>query len=269
MQSWRYAMRAIRLPHDRSGNGSTTVYRFRGYANGATLVSWVDCTIPATRMAVRRMDLGFGVKRTTPGGVSSRTGARMIGSIPGGPRLDTVCDDTGCHLDDLTVRACYYGGTYPYCNSDPASQPATQCGALDPYCNGFGGSYYEGGGWTTHGSGTSPEGDLTAFPEGPLAWAGCVLAMAGSTLAVADVLSAFQDWHAAYRDASGAYDLWQATVQNHSPPAIQQLYEYQYRQARQRQEDKKRAVSSSTNISYLALGGFALACGAAALAPTP
>ena len=50
---------------------------------------------------------------------------------------------------------------------------------------------------------------------------------------------------------------------------MQQLYEYQYRQARQRQEDAKQAVSAATNISYLALGGFAVACGAAVLAPTP
>lgn len=88
-------------------------------------------------------------------------------------------------------------------------------------------------------------------------------------MSVYDVLDKFQAWHTAYVDATGAFDLWQATVQNGSDPTIQQLYEYQYRQARQRQEDAKSSVSSATDTSYFALASFAIACGAFALAPTP
>ena len=93
--------------------------------------------------------------------------------------------------------------------------------------------------------------------------------MAGSTLSVYDVLDKFKAWHAAYLDARGAYDLWQATVQNGADPTVQQLYEYQYKQARQRQEDAKADVHSSTKISYVALGTFAFSCGVVALAPVP
>jgi hypothetical protein len=93
--------------------------------------------------------------------------------------------------------------------------------------------------------------------------------MAGTTISVFDVLDKFQTWHSAYADATGAYELWMATVQNNADPAIQQLYEYQYKQARQRQEDAKGDVSSSTNVSYVALATFAVSCGAFALMPTP
>lgn len=116
---------------------------------------------------------------------------------------------------------------------------------------------------------TPPPDADQAFSEGPVAWGICILAIGGSSLSIYDVLDKFKTWHAAYLDAKGAYDLWQTTVQNGADPAVQQLYEYQYRQARQRQEDAKSDVSAATNMSYMALGSFALACGAVALAPTP
>ncbi|HKP75423.1 MAG TPA: hypothetical protein VJT67_07745 [Longimicrobiaceae bacterium] len=271
-QQWRYSARAVRFsPDELASDGATILYRFKGYVNGADLVSWITCEIPATAAAVRRLDHGFAI----PQALRARAGwgALAKGSPSGtagmrAPRFDTVCDETGCHLDGLTVSACYYGGIYPNCNPNPSSLANMQCGALDPYCGGFGGSNDDSG-WTTYGNGTAPEGDPQAFNQGPILWAGCVLAMAGSTLSVMDVLSAFQDWYSAYQNATGAYNLWQATIQNGASPETQQLYEYQYRQALQRQEDMKRAVSSATNISYLTLGGLALACGAAILAPTP
>jgi hypothetical protein len=108
-----------------------------------------------------------------------------------------------------------------------------------------------------------------AFSEGPIAWALCVLAIGGSTLSVLDVADKFQAWHTAWQDALGIYALWQATVQNNADPVIQQLYEYQYKQARQRQDDARGDVESATKMSYIALGSYAVACGALALAPTP
>jgi hypothetical protein len=59
------------------------------------------------------------------------------------------------------------------------------------------------------------------------------------------------------------------TLQNNASSYIQQLYEYQYRQALQRQEDAKGAVSEAVNTSGWALAGAAVACGATALVPTP
>lgn len=100
-------------------------------------------------------------------------------------------------------------------------------------------------------------------------WGGCILGIVGGTMSVYDVADKFEAWYDAYQSAQGAYNLWMATVQNSADPAIQQLYEYQYRQAHQRQEDAKADVSSSTKTSALTLAGAALACGALALAPTP
>jgi hypothetical protein len=96
-----------------------------------------------------------------------------------------------------------------------------------------------------------------------------VLALLGTTYSVWQVSDKFQTWYTAHPDAAGAQALWQATVQNSADPCIQQLYEYQYKQARQRQEDAKGAVSEATSTTMFALGAAAIACGAAALLPTP
>jgi hypothetical protein len=81
--------------------------------------------------------------------------------------------------------------------------------------------------------------------------------------------SSIPDTDAAWQDALGIYALWQATVENNADPVIQQLYEYQYRQALQRQEDARGGVVSATKASSFTLGLAALGCGALALAPTP
>jgi hypothetical protein len=91
----------------------------------------------------------------------------------------------------------------------------------------------------------------------------------GSSVSIYSVADSFQSWYDAYQNAQGAYNLWQATIQNNADPAIQQLYEYQYRQAYQRQQDAASAVSSATNTSVMTLVGAGVACGALALAPTP
>ena len=126
--------------------------------------------------------------------------------------------------------------------------PPTDENTVDPRENG-GGS----------GGGTSE------YEQGPIVWAVCALAVAGSTYSVWDVADEFENWYGAYKDASGAQRLWQATVQNRADPYIQQLYEYQYKQARQRQEDAKGAVEKATGASAFALAGAALACGATLL----
>jgi hypothetical protein len=96
-----------------------------------------------------------------------------------------------------------------------------------------------------------------------------VLGIVASTVSLYDVADAFQNWYDAYQAAQSAQRTWQMTVENNAPATTQQLYEYEYRQAYQRQEDAKAAVAGATHSSYWALGGAAIACGAAALAPTP
>jgi hypothetical protein len=218
----------------------------------------VNCVIPHSDDAISQVDKALGVNRGRDYGNSSNHG----------PKFDTTCDVNGCVLDGVTATGCTWGGVWPNCYAQPSSLAQMQCGAMDPYCSGGGGGSDTG--WTTYGSGSTPDpGDGNAFNQGPLLWGGCVLGVIGSGLSIYQVADAFQSWYDSYQAAEGAYNIWQATVTNHADPLTRQLYEYEYRQARQRQEDMKGAVASATNTSYVALGAAALACGALVLAPTP
>lgn len=70
-------------------------------------------------------------------------------------------------------------------------------------------------------------------------------------------------------ELDGAQRLWLAAVENNVDVTRQMLLEYQYKQARLRQEDAAGAVSEATNTSYFALLTAAAACGATLLIPSP
>ena len=125
-----------------------------------------------------------------------------------------------------------------------------------------------GGGGDTGGPTPPPEEAPTEYEQGPLLWAACVLGVVGSTVSIWIVSERFETWHRAYEDAAGAQRLWQVTVQN-SDPITQQLYEYQYKQARLREQDAAQAINEATGASVLALGAAAVACGATLFIPTP
>ena len=116
-------------------------------------------------------------------------------------------------LPAVEGTACRYGGEYPFCQ--PAPPPEGM--GVDPGTEPI----YNDGGISEP---TAPPDADQAFDKGPVAWGACILAIAGSTLSIYDVLEKFQTWHAAYLDEKGAYDLWQATVQNGADPVVQQLY---------------------------------------------
>lgn len=162
-------------------------------------------------------------------------------------------------LDPIVTDTCQYGGEYPHCDAMPEAGGG---GGSSPTPEMAGG----GGGGTSPGSTTA---NSDSFSQGPLLWGACILGIVGSTVSVYDVAGSFQTWYDAYQHAQGAYNLWQATVQNNADPVTQQLYEFEYRQAYQAQQNAANAVSSATNTSVMTLVGAALACGAAALAPTP
>lgn len=164
-------------------------------------------------------------------------------------------------LPEVTGTGCRYGGDYPYCNDPPSGGNDGSTGTPP------GGGTQPDPGVPTGGGDSS--GDSQAYAQGPIAWGGCILGIVGSTVSIYDVADKFESWYNAYQDAQGAYNLWMATVQNNADPVIQQLYEYQYRQAVLRQNDAKEDVVSATQTSGFTLGGAALVCGALALAPTP
>jgi hypothetical protein len=244
----------IRFPAAELDPGGRTIpYRYRGYTPTNRVVAAVDCLIPATDAAISRMNRRLKVEHWY------RVGS---GSPSGGARLsvgDAAYGDVALLPVAGVTTWCGEGqiGTYPSCF--PITSPTVAPPEGDP-----------GDGWDWGGSdgGTAPD-DAAAFSEGPIAWAICVLGFVGSTVSVASVADKFQAWHTAWQDALGAHALWQVTVENNADPVIQQLYEYQYKQARQRQEDARGAVMSATNTSYIPLGVAALGCGAVALAPTP
>ena len=157
-------------------------------------------------------------------------------------------------------------------NSDPCVARPHECtnkvggGSENPWSDP---DTWGGGGG---GDPAPPEDDTDpakSYQQGPLLWTVCVLAMLNSTYTVAQVGDKFASWYAAYQEAEGLLRLYQTIVENNPDPAIRQLYEYQYKQARQRQEDARGAVSEATGASAWALLGAGLACGASVLAPTP
>ena len=253
---WTAATTVIRFPAaELDWDGRTIPYRYRGYTPANRVVAGVDCQIPATDAAISRMNRRLKVEHW------QRVGS---GSPSGGARLSV----SGAAYGDVALmpvagvaKWCGEGqiGTYPNCW--PITSPSVTGTVGDP-----GGDGWDWGGGTDEG--TAPD-DAAAFSEGPIAWTICVLGFVGSTMSVMEVADKFQAWHTAWQDALGAYALWQATVQNNADPVIQQLYEYEYRQARQRQDDARGAVMSATDTSYVRLGLAALGCGAVALAPTP
>jgi len=194
------------------------------------------------------------------------------GDVPTGSQVRPGhLSGTDFQEEGLVVTACQYGGEYPNCKSapiddgyDPNLPPAEPTGTS--------GTGDGGGGGTTTGDTPPPDStnsDSEAYSKGPLAWGACILGIVASTISVYDVADAFQNWHGAYQDAQGAYNLWQATIQNNADATTQQLYEFQYRQAYQRQQDAANVVSSQTRTSVTTLVGAGIVCGALALAPTP
>lgn len=241
-----WEMRRVTLFFPRAeldGAGRTVSYRYWLADPDGRPLSAAECVVPYTTAAARRVDRYFGVEKDG--------GAEQMAARERSIMTETCISDGMCVLNPLVVVA-------------PPPEPSDF-----PPCPGceapFPGTFPGGDGG--YGGGGSPAPN--AYEEGPLLWAGCVLALLGTTYSVWQVSDKFQTWYNAHRDAAGAQGLWQATVQNNADPYIQQLYEYQYRQAHQRAEDAKGAVSEATRASYFALTASAIACGATALLPTP
>lgn len=245
------------------GSGRHVLYHYRQSSTAGKPLSAADCVVPYTEAALRRVDRFF---RIRDGG-----GAEQYKARQGMITLLSDCVETkeGCPMNPITVIA-------------PPPEPPTceACGStqLPPGGGGDGDGGGDSGGWPSGGgdSGSGDGGDDddpqeedSAYKQGPLLWAVCILAVLGSTYAISEVAAKFEAWYKAYQDAEGAQRLWQATVQNNTDPVTQQLYEYQYKQARSRQEDARGDVASATNASYFALAAAALTCGATALIPVP
>jgi hypothetical protein len=190
------------------------------------------------------------------------------GNDPGDP----VCDPY------LTLSGC--GGE---CTEGTPGSPETVgvegCGWTGGGGGGGGGGGDPSGGGG--GGGETPPGvcptwdpDCAAgsYDQGPLLWAACILTLTGSLVSVNDVAGAFQTWH----EASGRLSVAEREllmVQENYPHAVDHATllwaQSQRDQAQLWYNAAKSAVSSSANVSYLALGMAAVTCGASLFLPTP
>ncbi len=242
---WQTRLDTLFFPRAELAGGRTVSYQYRLSTSDGKLLSAADCVVPYTEAALRRLDRFFRVQK---GGGAEQYQERQ-GMIT---TQDCVTnEETGCFIDPLVVVA-----------PPPEIPPCDACNYY-PGGNTDGGG--DGGGGTSGGSG----GSGSAYEQGPLLWGACILAMVGSNYSIWQVADKFDAWYRAYQNAQGTQRLWRATVENNASPFIQQLYEYQYKQAYQRQQDAAGAVSEATNTSYFALAGAAIACGATVLIPTP
>lgn len=233
--------------------GRMVRYTLLQMAQGGAVAYTASCTVPYTEGALRRVDRHFGVEKG--GGADQFVARQEIVTVQG------CVSDGACAIEGLVVTAppapIKPHRTDAACLSDPAACEGTD----DPGGDGWGG-----------GDNTNPDDNsdpAETYEQGPLLWTACVLAVLSSSYTVSQVADKFDTWYKAYRDTEGAYNLWQATVQNDADVYTQQLYEDKYQQARRRQEDAKGAVSEATGATGWALAGAAVACGASALIPTP
>lgn len=146
---------SIRFPREEQGL-SGRLYSYRGYANGTELTAYVDCLIPATDAARRRMDHLLKVDRGLPPRTSLATNGPLY--TTGEPIL----------LDPVVVTVCQYGGRYPDCESQPVDHEVVDDECLW-YSNCSGTYYPDGGGGDTGASYTwtdwySPQDDGTDRP---------------------------------------------------------------------------------------------------------
>lgn len=258
---WQTRRDTIFLPRSEyDAQGPTVRYIFWRLALGGGIAHTAACTVPYSEAALRRVDRHFGVER--------RGGADQF--VVRQEMLTTqscVVDEAtnACVFDPLMVTA------PPRENSDPCEARPHECtnrfsDGSEDWWSDPNGPWSGGGGDPLPPENTDP---AKSYEQGPLLWGVCVLAMVGSTYSISQVSGKFETWYKAYQEADGLQRLYRATLENDTDPAIRQLYEYQYKQARQRQEDAAGAVSEATHTTMFALLAAAFACGATALIPVP
>jgi hypothetical protein len=147
---------------------------------------------------------------------------------------------------------------------------------------GDGGGPIGGGDADTGGSGGYGDSSGTGgddygtgpFAEGPLAWAICVLAVAGAGVSIDDVGDKFESWwqseknlrraHEVVEDLLGLRESGYYVSENDMDMAY-----YKIDVAVEARDAAKDDVHDATGVSWLALGGAAVACGASVLIPSP
>lgn len=236
-------------------DGARRAYLYRGYA-GTELVLVARCVIPATDAAVGRVGRAFKLDRGAHGGITT---------------MGCVTTEEGCTLDPVVVDACVGGGTYPNCDSGTGGNDEDYDACYDlGSCGGSGDWDWGGGG----GGGGTPSAEPTPYDQGPLLWAACVLAVIGGTYSVDVVADKFVAWYEAHRALVAAQRSLNAVLGMQRDGAVFDeayiaLLAYKVEQAKQRRDDAVGAVKEATGVSVLTLLGAGVACGAAAVAPTP
>lgn len=146
----------VRFPQSEAAPaGATRSYQYRGYANGADLVLYSNCEIPATDAAVRRMNAIFRVKQDRGSQGPPTSGPVLMGCVSEG----------SCTLDPITVTACQYGGEYPNCNvPGDGDHDYDWCGFWNECGGGSGGWDWSGGSGGSNGGWNDAQDDGTNRP---------------------------------------------------------------------------------------------------------
>lgn len=123
---WQVTRTTIFFPRsEAAADGSTRSYRYTLYGELGRRVGMVDCEIPATEAALRRMDQRLGVRRD-----------------------ETVVQPMKVALDPIVVQACQNGNPWPDCSTDntapPPPPPPGECSVLT--CVDGGGNGGDSGG---------------------------------------------------------------------------------------------------------------------------
>lgn len=184
----------------------------------------------------------------------------------------------GC---DPTITECEDDAGWDSCAAGGVGTSAPEMGSIEGCGGGGSGAGGDGGGPGSGGGGDGTPSDPTctapalcedtAFEEGPLLWGACVLAVLGSAYTIDQVAGSFQSWwdtQREYESAKRTYDAIQANPASVTPE-MAELWAFRVEYARNRRNAAMDDVSDKTNTTWWALAGAAVACGAAAFAPTP
>ena len=253
-RGWQTSRVTLYFPRgELAPDGSTTWYRYR-LNNGPELIGAIDCVLPKTSAAVRRVEKHFALRRA---------------------RSDASVMNQAIQLPGVEWGACAGGnGVWPDC--DPFNYGPPPCwGSCADDSGGDSGGASGGSGASSEALPGDADGDGDTLNDGPIGFTLCMavkLGAGGWSAIGATGVSAYMAWDAR-RNTQEAYNAWAAyrqSVENGIAPRngeIERLYYLRWKDAEHQETLMYGAAAASGAWAVTELVGAAILCSPYAAAP--